>query len=296
MAVEISANQVKELRESSGAGMMECKKALQQAQGDMKKAMQILRESGAAKAAKREGRTAAEGVIQIAVNADSTAAGIAELNSETDFVARNDEFQGVAKALAASALQNKAKSAESIADAQAPGLGKTAAEAVNGLIAKIGEKITFNRAEYVEGDVVADYIHMTGKIGVVVAAKVEGGNRDKVKDALRSVAMHIAAMSPRFMTEAEVDEASLATEREIAANIARKDGKPENIIPKIVEGKIKAFYKEAVLLDNQFAMDSSVTVRQFVENAAKEAGAKVTLTRFVRFRCGETVQQEAASE
>lgn len=295
MSAAISANLVKELREKSGAGMMECKKALEQSGGDIEKAMKALRESGAAKAAKRESRTAAEGLIGIAADAAGKQAAFVELNSETDFVARNEEFQKLLASITAAALAAKADSADA-AKVQKLTDGRTAGEAVQDLLAKIGEKITLTRASFLSDDIVVTYLHPPGKIGVGIAAKLEGANVEKVRESLKQVAMHIAAMSPRFLTEADVDQKTLDTEREIASNIARKEGKPEAIIPKIVDGKIKAFYKDNCLLDQVYAIDTTKNVRTVIEEAAKAAGGKITVTRFIRLKVGETATAQEAAE
>lgn len=296
MSAAISASLVKDLREKSGAGMMECKKALEQSNGDMEKAMKALRESGAAKAAKRESRTAAEGLIGIAASPAGTDAAFVELNSETDFVARNEEFQKLLGAISQAALAAKAADAESLKGVALPSMGRTAGEAVQDLLAKIGEKITLTRAAFLSDEIVVTYLHPPGKIGVGISAKIGKADPEKVREALKNVAMHIAAMSPRFLTDAEVDQKTLDTEREIAANIARKEGKPENIIPKIVDGKIKAFYKDTCLLDQTYAIDTTKNVRAVLEEASKAAGDKITVTQFIRMKVGETAAAQEVAE
>ncbi len=288
----ITAGLVKELRDKTGAGMMECKKALQKAEGELDKAIKLLRESGAAKAAKREARTAAEGLVDIATNSDSTAAGLAELNCETDFVARNEEFQEAVKAMANAALDSKVTSGNQLGDTKLPDYGKTATEVVTDLRAKIGEKIEIQNAEYISEDVVAGYIHPPGKIGVVVAAKLNGAKpTEELQETLRGIAMHIAAINPRFLTEDEIDQSTADAEREIFVNIAKKEGKPENIIPKIVEGRMKAFYKENCLVSQIYVKDGKKTVQEIVDEAGKAAGGSAKLTRFVRFQVGEHVDK-----
>ena len=285
---------VRDLREKTGAGMMECKKALEKAEGDFDGAVKILREMGEIKGAKREGRTAAEGIAHIAINDTETAGSLIELNSETDFVARNEEFQSAAKGIAATGLKEKAKNAAELGDKHVATHGKKASEIVAELVAKIGEKIQLNRADYVEADVVTGYIHPPGKIGVLIGVKTDVKDKAKLKESLKDIAMHIAAMGPRFLNEAEVDARTLDAEREICANIARNEGKPENIIPKIVEGKVKSFYKDNCLLNQEFVKDNKQTIKQVVDAAAKAAGGTATITRFVRFKVGETASKEAA--
>ncbi len=289
MSSTISASMVKELRDKTGAGMMECKKALQKAEGDFDAAVKHLRESGIAKAAKREGRTAAEGLVQMTVSDDGKAGALAELNCETDFVARNDEFQALITEAASVALAHKVQSAEQLLTQTLPSTGKSVAEAVEGLLAKIGEKITLSRAGTLEADTVVGYIHPPGKIGVLIGAKLDGASKTpELEETLREIAMHVAAFAPRFITDSEVDQATLDVERDIFANIARNEGKPEKIIPKIVEGKIKSFYKDNCLLFQPFAKDPGQTVGKVLEEAGKAAGGKVEIAAFLRFRTGET--------
>lgn len=297
MAATITAEMVKELREKTGAGMMECKKALTQSEGDFEGAVKILRESGAAKAAKREGRTAGEGLVDIAANADQTEAAMVELNCETDFVARNDEFQNILKALSAAALKAKANDVETLLNETLPKYGKTAREVVAELLAKIGEKITVSRVGYVKADYIATYIHPPGKIGTLIAVKLNGAKKDgEVTETLRNVAMHTAAKSPRFLHESEVDEATLASERDIAMNIARNEGKPDAILPKIVEGKIKSFYAENCLVNQEHVMHAKQSVKQVVDAAGKKAGGALEIVQFVRFKVGETAGPKQTEE
>jgi elongation factor Ts len=296
MSVTITSSMVKDLREKTSAGMMECKKALEKSGGDFEGAVKILREMGEIKGAKREGRTAAEGLAGIAINAKGTEGAAIELNCETDFVARNDEFQAAAKGLAATALAEKTRSAAELVGKKVASHGKLASEIVSDLVGKIGEKIQINRADYVEGDVVVGYIHPPGKIGVVIAVTTGVADKAKLAETLKDVAMHIAAMGPRFLTESEVDAKTLENEREICANIARKEGKPETIIPKIVEGKIKSFFKDNCLLNQEFVKDNKQSVKQVIDAAAKAAGGTATVKKFVRFQVGETASKETAAE
>ncbi len=297
MAANISASLVKDLREKTGAGMMECKKALTESNGDLEGAVKILRESGAAKAAKREARTAAEGLVDIAISTDSKSGAIAELNSETDFVARNEEFQKVSKALAATALKGKTTSAGALGPLTLEGHDKACSEVVVDLLAKIGEKITLSRADFLEGDLVVGYIHPPGKIGVLISVKLDGANgSDELVETLRGIAMHIAATGPRFLDGSQVDKVTLDAEADIYANIARKEGKPENIIPRIVDGKIKSFYKDNCLVDQLYVKGDKETVGAVLEKAAKAAGGKASITRFVRYKVGETAVAAAGEE
>ncbi|HMX62378.1 MAG TPA: translation elongation factor Ts [Candidatus Sumerlaeota bacterium] len=294
MPVAITSTMVRDLREKTGAGMMECKKALEKAEGDFDGAVKILRELGEIKGAKREGRTAAEGIAHIAINDAETAGSLIELNSETDFVARNEEFQSAAKGIAATGLKEKAKSAAELGDKHVASHGKKAAEIVAELVAKIGEKIQLNRADYVEADVVTGYIHPPGKIGVLIGVKTDVKDKAKLKESLKDIAMHIAAMGPRFLSEDEVDAKTLDAEREIGVNYARNKGMSEEKVPKVVERRVKTFYKENCLLSQEFVKDNKQTIKQVVDAAAKAAGGTATITRFVRFKVGETASKEAA--
>jgi elongation factor Ts len=287
MSVNISAAQVKQLRDQTSAGMMECKKALIKSEGDLDKAVKILRESGLAKAAKRDGRKASEGLINIVINDGEIAGAMADLCSETDFVARNEEFQAVAKSLADTAMANKVNDLETLKTTIAVGFEKDTDEVVGDIRAKIGEKIESTSVAYVEGDVVTGYIHPPGKIGVLVAAKLDGANAsDDLKETLRGVAMHIAAVAPRFLNSDEVDQKTLEGEREVFTNIAKKEGKPENIIQRIVDGKINSFYKDNCLLNQVYVKDNKATIATVLEEAGKAAGGKVEIARFVRFQIG----------
>ncbi len=285
----ISANMVKDLREKTGAGMMECKKALADADGNVDAAVKLLRERGIAKGEKRAARHAAEGLVEITANADNTAAAMVELNCETDFVARNEDFQAVVKALASAALAGKAGDVDTLNGLPLEGYGKPAGEVVADLLARIGEKIEISRVAYLEADHIATYIHPPGKIGVLAALGTEGAKLDESLAAeIRNLAMHIAAAAPRFLTRDEVDEATLDNERDIFAALARKEGKPDEIIPKIVEGKIASFYKDNCLVDQIHVVDGKQSVSKVLDAAAKAAGGKVVIKSFVRFQVGET--------
>lgn len=287
---KISAGQVKELRDKTGIGMNECKKALEEAGGDMDAAIKLLRERGAVKAAKREGRTAAEGLVAAAVSPDARRAAVALLTSETDFVSRNDEFIALVNGIVKSALAAGAKDLATAGSAKLAD-GRVAQTAVEDIRTKIGEKIELAAYETLEGDVVATYIHLAGKIGVVVAASapgVDAAKSAKVAEALRDVAMHVAAFSPRFLDSTSVDAATLAAEREIYTVQVRNEGKKEDLIPKIVEGKVRAFYKENCLVDQAFAKDPSKSVTQYLADCSKAIGVAIKLTAFRRVNVGQT--------
>lgn len=268
--MSITAAMVKELRDRTALGMMECKKALTETNGDVDEAIRVLRERGALKAAKREGRTAAEGLAAVAINADATEGVVVELNSETDFVARNEEFAALVESIAKAALEGGAKDLEDLKSKALPS-GKAVGEAVEDIQAKIGEKIELSSYERLSAPVVVGYVHPPGRIGVLVGAE---GVDASAAEALRGIAMHVAAFSPRFLDRTSVDAKTLEAEQAIYATQAKNEGKPDNIIPRIVEGKVKSFYKDNCLVEQPFAMDTDKTVGQVVEGLAK--GAKLT--------------------
>ena len=293
----ITAQMVKDLREKTGAGMMDCKAALQEKGGDMEAAVDWLRTKGLAKAAKKAGRVAAEGLIAIA-EGDKRAA-MVELNSETDFVSRNAQFQALAKAVAQAALRTNGE-LESVLAAKIDG-GKTVENAITDAVATIGENMTLRRTAVLSVDegVVASYVHAAiapglGKIGVIVGLKSSGDNA-KLSALGRQVAMHVAAASPLAVDADRLDAETVARERSVFAEQARESGKPENVIEKMVEGRLRKFYEEAVLLKQAFVMDTERTVEAVLKDAAKDVGGAVTVTDFVAFRLGEGIQKEADS-
>lgn len=275
----VSAALVKELRERTGLGMMECKKALEETNGDIEVAIDNLRKSGQAKAAKKAGRTAAEGAVLAKVSADGKTGILLEVNSETDFVARDESFRAFAEDVATVVLNTKVTDMAALAQ-QKVSSGATVEEARSALVQKIGENIQVRRATVLEGeDVVAAYVH-SGRIGVLVALK--GGNADLAKD----IAMHVAASSPMVVNSSEVAEATIAKEREIYTAQAADSGKPADIVAKMVEGRIAKFLKEVSLVDQPFVKDPEVTVGAL----AKKAGAEVR--KFLRFDVGEGIEKE----
>ncbi|MDP2118323.1 MAG: translation elongation factor Ts [Hoeflea sp.] len=293
--MSITAAMVKELRDKTGAGMMDCKKALAETNGDMEAAIDWLRAKGIAKADKKSGRTAAEGLIAIA--SEGKTAVVVEVNSETDFVARNDGFQDLARSIAAVALKTDG-SADAISAAIVPSSGKSVTDTVKDAIAHIGENMSFRRSAKlsVEDGVVATYVHNAvsdglGKLGVLVAVK-STGNADVLTAIGRQVAMHIAATNPLALTSEDVDPAVADRERNVFIEQARESGKPEAIIEKMVEGRMRKFYEEVALLSQAFVMNPDQTVGEAVKAAAAEAGAPVEVTAFVRFQLGEGIEKE----
>ncbi|UWQ51441.1 translation elongation factor Ts [Leisingera caerulea] len=275
----ITAAMVKELRESTGAGMMDAKKALVENNGDMEAAVDWLRTKGLAKAAKKSGRTAAEGLVAVVVDGGKGVA--VEVNSETDFVAKNGEFQEMVAGIAKAAL-----TADGVEELKAADLGgKTVEATLTDKIATIGENMSLRRMEKLEGETVVSYVHNAatagmGKIGVLVA--MNGGDEAIGKQ----VAMHIAAVNPAALSEAELDASVVEKEKQVQMDIARESGKPEQVIEKMIEGRMKKFVAESTLLNQQFVVNPDLTV----EAAAKEAGA--TITGFVRVEVGEGIEVE----
>lgn len=292
----ITAQMVKELREKTGAGMMDCKTALQETGGDMEAAVDWLRTKGLARAAKKAGRVAAEGLIAVAENGNRAA--MVELNSETDFVSRNDQFQSLVRSVANAALQSEG-SLESVL-AQNVGEGKTVETAVTDAISTIGENMTLRRtaALSVPQGVVASYVHAAvapglGKIGVLVGLN-STGDAQKLTALGRQIAMHIAAANPLAVDVDRLDPETVARERSVFAEQARESGKPESIIDKMVEGRLRKFYEESVLLKQVFVVDGERTVETVLKESANEVGAPVALTDFVAFRLGEGIQRQEA--
>ena len=293
--MSISAAQVKQLRDMTGAGMMDCKAALAETNGDIEAAVDWLRKKGIAKADKKAGRTAAEGLIGVA--ADGSSAVVVEVNSETDFVARNEAFQDLVRAVAEVALGTDG-SRDAVGAAVYPATGKPVDEAIKDAVATIGENMNLRRSARlsVPAGVVATYIHNAaadglGKIGVLVAVETEG-DADAARNFARQVAMHVAATSPLALTPDEVDPAATAREKEIFAAQARESGKPENIIEKMVEGRMRKFFEEVVLLKQAFVMNPDLTVEAALKAAEKEIGAPAKISGFVRFALGEGVEKE----
>ncbi len=291
----ITAALVKELREKSGAGMMDCKNALTENAGDIEAAMDWLRSKGIAKAEKKSGRVAAEGLIGIAAAGNSAA--VVEVNSETDFVARNEQFQGIVRRVASTAV-NSDGSVEAISNATIDGGDKSVADTLTDAIATIGENMNLRRAgrlEVSEG-AVASYIHNAaadglGKIGVLVALQ-SSGDANAVAAIGRQVAMHVAATNPLAATKDELPADVVERERAIFAEQARESGKPEEIIEKMVEGRMRKFFEESVLLSQTFVIDGENSVEQALKNAEEDAGAPIELKGFIRLALGEGVEKE----
>ena len=292
----ITASMVKELRELTGAGMMDCKKALNETNGNMEEAIEFLRKNGEAKAVKKAGRIAAEGIVMAEVRDDKTAA-IVEVNSETDFVAKNAEFQGFVKAVVNQVIGSDSKDMDSfMAEAWNEDASKTVKDALTEKIAVIGENLNIRRFEKLESDgCIVAYIHGGGRIGVLVEADTDVVN-DEVKACLKNVAMQVAAMSPKYVSRDEVSQEFLDKEKEILLAQAKNDpknaNKPDNIIEKMLIGRLNKEMKEICLLDQVYVQDGDLTVAKYVEKVAKETGANLTVKKFVRFETGEGLEKK----
>ncbi len=289
----ITAAMVKELREKTGAGMMDAKKALTDANGDMDAAMEELRKKGMAKADKKSSRTAAEGLV--AVVTDGNKGAVIELNAETDFVSRNEEFQAFVQKVAQNALN--VNTVEELAASEID--GKSVKDGLTDLIAKIGENMSLRRMqklEVSEGKVVS-YVHGAladglGKIGVLVALE-SAGDAGVLEATGKQVAMHAAAAFPKYLNRDSVDEAAAEKERKFLVEQAMAEGKPEEIAQKMVEGRMRKYFEEICLLDQKSVIDGETKISDVVANAAKEAGADIKLTDYARFQLGEGIEKEA---
>ncbi|MCA1980154.1 MAG: translation elongation factor Ts [Calditerrivibrio sp.] len=274
---EISAALVKELRERTGAGMMDCKKALSEVGGDLEQAIEYLRKKGLSSAAKKAGRIAAEGII--AEYIDGNKGVIVEVNSETDFVARNEEFVNFAKEIAANIVKNNVNTVEELLNSKFNG-GDSVNDVLNTKIAKIGEKIDIRRFSRMEGGLVATYIHLGGKIGVIV--KLDGGDQALAKD----ICLHIAASNPMYLDSSSVDPEFIKKEEEILTAKQKEAGKPDNIIPNIVKGQIAKYLKEICLMSQPFVRNPDMTIEQLL------AEKKAKIVQYSRYQVGEGIEKK----
>jgi elongation factor Ts len=292
---QITAALVKELREKSGAGMMDCKKALSENDGDIEAAMDWLRQKGIAKAEKKSGRVAAEGLVAVASN--GTAGVAIEVNSETDFVSRNEQFQTLVKGVVDVALANNGDY-EATKNATFPGESHSVEAEVTEAIGTIGENMTFRRSTglRVNNGVVATYIHNAvapglGKLAVLVALESDAGS--SVLETLgKQLAMHVAATNPQSMTIDELSPEAVEREKAILIEQARESGKPENIIEKMIVGRMNKFYQEVVFVEQTFVIDGETVIKKVIENAAKAAGTDINLAGYVRLELGEGIEKE----
>jgi elongation factor Ts len=295
---EITASLVKELREKSGAGMMDCKKALQENGGDLETSMDWLRKKGIASAAKKSSRIAAEGLI--AVSSIDNSASVIELNSETDFVAKNEEFQMMARKAADMCVNLTDGSLDQVnaAVCQKCACGKTFKEELTSLIAKIGENMNLRRSckLTVKNGVVSSYVHAAmaenvGKIGVLVALESDASDKEALNQLGKQIAMHIAATSPKSLSVEDLDPEVVEREKAILTEQAKASGKPENIIEKMMVGRINKFYQEVVLLEQTFVVDGESIVKDVIARKAKELGSDIKMVAFERFALGEGLEK-----
>ncbi|WP_208454300.1 translation elongation factor Ts [Methyloligella sp. GL2] len=295
----ITASMVKDLREKTGAGMMDCKAALNEAGGDIEAATDWLRTKGLAQAAKKAGRVAADGLVGL--SAKDGEAALVEVNSETDFVARNDTFKELVSKIAEAALGAKGD-LDALEKAAYPGGSSSVAETLKEMVGSIGENMQLRRTAYlsVDNGTVANYIHNAmsdglGKIGVIVALE-STGDKDALANLGRQIAMHIAAANPQAVETADLDPALVERERAVLVEQAKESGKPDNVIEKMVEGRLRKFYEEVVLLSQAFVMDTDLSVGKAVTEAEKTVGAPIKVTGFYRFALGEGIEQGDGEE
>ena len=294
----ITASAVKALREQTGAGMMDCKKALVENDGDLEKAADYLRIKGIAKAAKKADRIAAEGLVGAYVPADGRSAGLVEVNCETDFVARNEEFQGFVADLSAQVVTARAATVDALIGSEMNG---TPVENVRkAKIASIGENVSIRRshfAELTEPGVIASYIHGGGKIGVLSAIKAAADvdASGPVADLARDIAMHVAALRPSFVRESDVDTETVEKEKRVLAEQAAESGKPPEIIEKMLIGRLKKWKKEICLLDQPFVKNPDLSVAQEIDRVSKELGVELSYATFVRFERGEGIEKRESN-
>ena len=287
----ITAKSVKELREMTGAGMMDCKKALTETNGDIEKAVELLREKGLAAAAKKAGRVAAEGLVKTYITEDKKSAGIVEVNCETDFVAANDQFVAFADKLAQMVVETSATTVEELLNEKF-NEEKTVSETLTELIATLGENMTVRRFKKfsVENGAIQTYIHGGGRIGVMVELGCETES-PVVADLAKELCMQVAAANPLFLNEEGVDKEAVEKEKEIYRVQALNEGKPEKIVDKMVEGRIKKYYKEVCLVDQAWVKDGDKSITKLVEEKSKEVGSPITINGFVRFERGEGIEK-----
>ncbi len=296
--MEVTAKMVKDLRDMTGAGMMDCKKALAATEGDMDKAVEFLREKGLAAAEKKAGRIAAEGIVDVNVSADAKLAAIVEVNSETDFVAKNEKFRDFVAAVAAQAAKTTAADVDAfLAEAWALDTSKTVKEELASMIAVIGENMSIRRFDKVvaESGFVVSYIHGGGRIGILVDVDCSVNN-EATQKAAKNVAMQIAALNPKYVDQSEISPEFIAHEKDILKaqimNDPSNSKKPENIIEKMLEGRLQKELKEFCLVDQTYVKDGDLSVGQYLANVSKEVGADMKVRRFVRFETGEGIEKK----
>lgn len=290
----ITAGMVKELRERTGAGMMDCKRALTETDGDLEKAIEVLREKGLAAAAKRAGRVAAEGLVETYISEDNLHGALVEVNCETDFVASNEDFVAFTKNIAKQAALSKSNDVEGLLNEKYIAGDSSVKDVLTALIAKIGENMTlrrFVRFDVEEKGILKDYIHGGGRIGVLVylaSEKAEG-----LEGLAKDIAMQIAAANPQYLTRNDVTADVLEREKEIYKTQAMNEGKPENIAERMVAGRIEKFYKEVCLMEQLWIRDGDYTIKKLLDEKSKENGSAITIKRFARFEKGEGIEKKS---
>ncbi|WP_125153742.1 translation elongation factor Ts [Clostridium rectalis] len=290
----ITAKMVKDLRELTGAGMMDCKKALSEVNGDIDKAVEILREKGLSAAAKKSGRVAAEGLVVTSISDDKKSGAIVEVNCETDFVAANDDFKVLSNNIAKQAMVTKATTVEEfVAEKYIADENLTIKDAVVALIAKLGENMSVRRFNdfSVESGVIESYIHAGGRIGVLVKLECEKES-DILSEVAKDVAMQVAAINPLFLDRTMVDNETLEKEKEIYRVQALNEGKPEKIVDKMVEGRIHKYYKENCLVEQVWVKNPDYTITKYLQEKSKEVGAEIKIAGFVRYERGEGIEKK----
>lgn len=288
----ITAKMVGELRAKTGAGMMDCKKALNEVDGDMEQAIDLLRKKGLSAAAKKSGRVAAEGMIAAVGNGTNGA--LVEVNSETDFVAKNDAFQAFSKGVIDVVLEQKPADVEALKALDFPGTGRNVGEELTHQIATIGENMNIRRFARLESaaGVTASYIHGAGKIGVLIQLDTDKADDPKVAETAKMLAMHVAAASPQYLSREDVPAEIVEREKDIMRVKAIESGKPENIVEKIIEGQINKFFGETCLLEQVYVVDTDKKVGKVVDALGKEIGGQVTLAAYSRFQLGEGIEKK----
>ncbi len=288
--MNFTAKDVQSLRERTGCGMMDCKKALTEADGDMEKAIELLREKGLAAAAKKAGRIAAEGLVVSVVDEGKKVGAVVEVNSETDFVAKNAEFVGFVNAVAKTVIEQNPADVDVLAACKLSGTEDTVADALREKILTIGENMKIRRFQRFEGDLVS-YVHGDGRIGVMVQFDTDLAGKPEFVSCGKDIAMQIAAANPQYLNRDAVPAEILDKEKEILTVQAMNEGKPANIAEKMVMGRLNKFYKEVCLLDQEFIKDNDLTVAKYVANTAKELGGKIEVVAFARFEKGEGLEK-----
>ena len=284
-----TASDVKTLRERTGCGMMDCKKALTEADGDMEKAIEVLREKGLAAVAKKAGRIAAEGIVVSVVDKEKKVGVVLEVNSETDFVAKNADFVAFVNRVAKVIVDSNPADVEALMSCKYA-TGEDVASMLQEKVLTIGENIQIRRFERLEGDMIA-YVHGEGRIGVMVMFDTDVADKEGFEAYGKDVAMQVAAAMPQYLNKESVDPAVVEKEKEILTAQAINEGKPANIAEKMVMGRIAKFYKEVCLVEQPFVKDGDITVAKYTENVAKELGGHITITGFVRYEKGEGLQK-----